>query len=116
MAQLLVVHSKKSVVIDATGNRRAYRELARRLITEFAEVYVACPMEVCKERESLREKGSVQSDLYRKASQGVLEGGMPGVTAPYEVPENPEIEVSSDILSPRESAGRIMAYITSRWV
>jgi len=114
-AQLLIEHSTKSVIIDATGNRREYRDLARRLIPEFGEVYVACPIEVCKERESLRKKGSVQRDLYKKAARGALEGGLPGVTAPYEAPENAEIEVPSDILSPRESAGRIMSYITARW-
>ncbi len=116
MAQLLVEHSGKSIIIDATGNRRRYRELARELIPEFAEVYVACPVEICKERESSRKGGFVQKDLYRKAAEGKLEGQLPGVTTPYEAPENPEVMVASDMLSPREAARRVMEYIRSRWL
>ena len=36
MAQLLVVGGEKNVIIDATGNRREFRDLARHLIPEFA--------------------------------------------------------------------------------
>jgi len=113
MAQLLTDHSGKNVIIDATANRRRYRDLARELIPEFAEVYVACPVEICKERESSRQGKLVRTDLYKKAAQGNLEGQLPGVTAPYEVPENPEVMVASDMLSPDEAARRIMAYIRS---
>jgi len=116
MAQLLVEHSGKPVIIDATGNRRVYRELARELIPEFAEVYVACPLEICRERESSRQGGFVQNDLYKKAAQGKLEGKLPGVTAPYETPVNPEVMVASDMLSPPEAARRVMQYIRSRWL
>lgn len=115
MAKLLVEHSGKGVIIDATGNRRRFRDLARHLIPEFAEVYVSCPLEVCQEREASRQSREVQADLYRKAKQGRLEGGLPGVSSPYEEPESPEVRVESDMLTPRESARRILGYIKSRW-
>jgi len=38
MAQLLVEQGEKNVIIYATGNRREFRNLARRLIREFAEI------------------------------------------------------------------------------
>jgi adenylylsulfate kinase len=116
MAQLLVNHSAKSVIIDATGNRRKFRQLARERIAEFAEVYVSCPLNTCMKRESGREGGSVEEDLYQRAVEGSLEGKLPGVSVPYEEPEDPELIVHSDRLSPGEAAGKIMDYIRARWL
>lgn len=115
MAKLLVEHSEKGVIIDATGNRRRFRELARQLIPEFAEVYVSCPLEICQERESSRQSREVQADLYGKAKHGQLGGELPGVSAPYEEPTAPEVQVESDIMTPLESARKIMEYVESRW-
>jgi adenylylsulfate kinase len=116
MAKLLVEHCGKGVIIDATGNRRRFRELARQLILEFAEIYVSCPIEVCQEREPSRQSREVQADLYKKAKQGRLGGALPGVSAPYEEPESPEVRVNSETLSPRESAAKIADYVKSRWL
>jgi adenylylsulfate kinase len=113
MAQLLNMECGKNVVIDATGNRREYRELARRLIPGFAEIYIECPLEISTERESARRGGYVEKDLYRRAAEGSLKGKMPGVSTPYEPPVNPEVVVRSDVLSPVESAEKIMAYVRS---
>jgi adenylylsulfate kinase len=115
MAQLLIKEGGKNVIIDATGNRREFRDLARQLIPDFAEIYIQCPLKTCEEREALRRGQPVEKDLYQRAMKGALTGEMPGVSAPYEAPENPEVLVRSDILSPRESAERIMAYVRSRW-
>ena len=115
MAQLLVEHGEKNVIIDATGNRREFRDFARRLIPEFAEIYVKCPLETCKAREASRRGQPVQKELYKRASEGKLNGKLPGISAPFEEPENPEVHVASDVLSPRESAEKICAYIKQRW-
>ena len=74
MAQLLVEQGEKNVIIDATGNRREFRYLARRMIPEFAEIYVKCPLETCKAREASRRAQSVQKDLYKSAVEGRLKG------------------------------------------
>jgi adenylylsulfate kinase len=115
MAQLLVTEGRRHVIIDATGNRREFRDLGRRLIPDFAEVYIRCPLETCAKREASRRGRPVEKDLYERAGKGTLKGEMPGVSAPYEEPENPEVEVQSDILSPRESAERIAAYVLYKW-
>ncbi len=115
MAKLLVQDGGRHVIIDATGNRREFRELARELIPNFVEIYVQCPLELCEERESLREGHPVQKDLYRNALKGTTVREMPGISAPYEAPENPEILIQSDIMSPRESAEKIMTYLRSKW-
>lgn len=116
MAKLLVEHCGKGIIIDATGNRRHFREMARKLISDFAEVYVSCPMEVCQARETSRQSKEVQTELYKKAQQGRLEGELPGVSVPYEETESPEVRVNSDVLSPRESADKIAEYVKSRWL
>jgi len=115
-ARLLMIHSEKSVIIDATGNRRKFRELAREGIVDFAEVYVACPLHVCMEREGQRTEAPVQRNLYGKALEGSLEGELPGVSVPYEAPKNPDLTVHSDGISPAESARKIMDYVQSRWL
>lgn len=115
MAQLLVTEGGRDVIIDATGNRREFRDLARRLMPEFAEIYIQCPLEICEEREALRRGQPVEKDLYQRARKGRLTGAMPGISTPYEPPLNPEIVLRSDILSPTESAEKIMAYIRTRW-
>lgn len=115
MAHLLVDKGEKNVIIDATGNRKDFRDLARRLIPEFAEVYVKCPLEKCQAREGSRSGQWVQNNLYKKAKGGRLKGQLPGISAPYEEPENPELLVTSDVLSPQESARKIAEYVKSRW-
>jgi adenylylsulfate kinase len=115
MGELVLEHGKKNVILDATGNRKRYRNLARERIAEFAEIYIKCPLEVCRDRESARKGGVVQTNLYRKAEKGQLRGRLPGISAPYEAPENPEVNVDSSLLPPQECAKRIMGYIESRF-
>lgn len=90
MAQLLVDLGEKNVIIDTTRNRRKFRNLARAFILEFAEIYVKCKLETCRVREGARLDQPVQKDLYKRASEGKLKGGLPGLSAPYEETENPE--------------------------
>ncbi len=82
------------VIIDATGNRRIWRDLARELIPRFTEVYLKCPQEVCRKREAGREKTrGAPRDIYKKGAAG---WPVPGVNAPYEEPLNPDVVIESD--------------------
>src|ERR1700688_2344586 len=65
------------VVFDATANRRAYRDRARKQIRHFLEIYVDCPLATCMARDP---KG-----IYRQA-QGSSTAKVPGVHTPYEPP------------------------------
>jgi len=116
MAMLLITAGCRNIIIDATGNRKTYRETARALIPEFAILYIKCPVETCQKREASRPSGNIERDLYRKAKAGMLKGVFPGVTAAFEEPENPEVLINSDELTPIESAELIMSYIHSRWM
>jgi adenylylsulfate kinase len=96
------------VVIDATGNRRAYRQPARERLPRFAEVFVDCPLEVCRSRDP---KG-----IYRKALEGQATT-VPGLQAEYEPPIHPEVRIRSDREDPKEAARKILDFlITSGWI
>jgi adenylylsulfate kinase len=89
-----LVENGHSVVIDATGNMRMWRDLARNLIGRYGEVYLKCPLEVCRGREIMRrETYGAPRDIYRKSEAGCP---VPGVSAPYEEPEYPDIVVDTD--------------------
>ena len=95
------VQNGTNVVIDATAHKLLYREMARKKIKRFIEVMVRCPLSICIERESKREKGLVVAQMYRKALERKEKGtqfedlgAVIGVDVPYE--ENPEAEIIVD--------------------
>jgi adenylylsulfate kinase len=47
----LLVDAGVAVIVDATAYQRRWRDLARDLIPRFAEIQLACPAEVCADRE-----------------------------------------------------------------
>lgn len=111
MAKLLV-ESGKPVIIDATANRRKYRERARETIPNFAEVYVKCSLSTCMKREGRRKAKYAPSGIYNKA----IENGamVPGVNVPYEEPLNPDVVVNSEAMSVKACAEKAVAFI-QKW-
>ncbi len=111
MAKLLV-ESSKPVIIDATANRRKYRERARKEIDNFAEVFIKCSLDTCMERERRRKAEYAPSGIYKRAKE---EGAtVPGVNVPYEKPENPEVTVDSEKMSVEECAEEVVAFINKK--
>lgn len=94
----LLVRHGVPVIFDATANRLSFRENARRAIPRFIEVYVRCPLEVCMARDP---KG-----IYRRAQQAGA-SSVPGLQAPYEPPEEPDVVVEGDREDPESAARRI---------
>jgi adenylylsulfate kinase len=113
MAKLLV-DSSTPVIIDATANRRRYRDRARAVIPKFAEVYLTCPLETCMARERKRKAEHAPSAIYQKAEEE--EATVPGVNVPYEAPLQPEVLVDSERMSVEESAEKVVAFILERFV
>lgn len=72
------------------------RRMAREIIGEegFYEVFINCPFEVCAERDV---KG-----LYKKAMNGEIKN-FTGLDSPFDIPENPAIEINTDKYSLEES-------------
>ena len=82
-----------NVIIDATGNMRRWRELARELIPQYAEIYLKCPIAECMDREQQRQQShGAPRDIYKKGEKG---WPVPGVKAPYEEPLAPEIIIDT---------------------
>jgi len=85
-----------TIIIDATAHKRKWRELARREIEHFIEVYLRCPVEVCKEREMKRTNThQAPRNIYRKADQG---WPVPGIKVPFEESQEPEISIDADTM------------------
>jgi adenylylsulfate kinase len=99
-----------NVIIDATANRRVWRELARRSIPHFYEIYIKCPLDVCAEREGKRvDTHSAPKNIYEKGKGG---SPVPGINVPYEEPESPEIIINTEEESPADAAGKILEFIS----
>ncbi len=104
-----------NVVIDATGNRRSFREKARHTIPLFIEAYLKCDLKVCIERESKRRNTHfAPKDIYKKAEEGRTQT-VPGIGVPYEEPLNPEVKVDTARFSAEESARKIFATISEKF-
>lgn len=80
---------------------RSDRDLARRIAPEgkFIEVFLNAPVEVCAQRDP---KG-----LYAKARAGEIKD-FTGVSAPYEPPLNPEMELRTDKMTLPECTTAIL--------
>jgi bifunctional enzyme CysN/CysC len=83
---------------------RADRDLVRKILPRerFIEVYVNAPLEVCEQRDP---KG-----LYAKARANQIKE-FTGISAPYEAPINPEIELRTDLLTVPESVAKILDFL-----
>jgi len=81
-----------------THMRRQVRETISPL-GGFIEVFVSTPIEVCEKRD---RKG-----LYAKARAGIIKG-FTGIDDPYEAPENAEIVIDTQQLSPDLAAHRVL--------
>jgi adenylylsulfate kinase len=83
------------------------RDYVRRLFScdEFIEVYVTCSLKECERRDP---KG-----LYKKARTGLIQS-FTGISAPYEIPSNPEIIIDTEKQSLRESTDQIIQYLREK--
>jgi len=88
---------------------REDRDMVRQLMPPgtFIEVYVNAPVNVCEQRDP---KG-----LYAKARANLIKD-FTGISAPYEPPLHPEIELRTDQLTVAESVARIIEYLNAEKV
>jgi adenylylsulfate kinase len=87
-------------IAAAISPYREAREWARAEIENFAEVYVKCPIDICRQRDI---KG-----LYKLADEGKIKN-FPGVDDPYEEPKQPELVVETHKQTIEESVFHIVA-------
>ena len=90
------------VIVAAISPYRDVRNELREQTTNFIEVYINAPLEVCELRDV---KG-----LYAKARLGEIKG-FTGIDAPYEEPLNPDIICYTSKETVQESINKIIKYI-----
>jgi len=86
-------------------DRRRAREIALEGNAEFVEVFVDAPLEVCEARDP--------KNLYKKARAGEIRE-FTGIDAPYEPPEDAEINVHTDRQTVNESVATILEGLLPR--
>lgn len=102
-----LLSQETNVIIDATAHRRKWRELARKMIKNYREVYVKCPMDVAIERETGRKSRLVVRNIYKKRLKGKKMRQVIGIDVKYEK-GSPDVVVDSANTSPREAARIIL--------
>ncbi|MFQ5801188.1 MAG: adenylyl-sulfate kinase [Candidatus Hydrothermarchaeales archaeon] len=95
----LLTRNGVAVLTSFISPYREVRAYAREEIGSFVEVYVKCPVEVCKERDV---KGMYEKAIKREIKE------FTGVSDPYEEPPDPEILLETDKETLEESADRVI--------
>jgi len=85
----------------------AVRAMAKEIIGEedFIEVFVNTPIEVCESRDV---KG-----LYAKARAGEIKN-FTGISAPFEAPETPSLDLRTENLSVEETADTLYRFVKTK--
>lgn len=104
-----LVDAGVAVIFDATAHRRAWRELARTTIPNFAEVQLRCPLEICRERERTRLPGAAPAGIYDQAARPGAT--VPGVNVEYEYALAPELTIDTSARSVAEAAADVVGMV-----
>lgn len=89
------------VIASFISPYRSERAMARALFEdgEFLEIHIATSLDVAKSRDP---KG-----LYAKALSGQIKN-FTGIDSPYEEPENPDLRIDTQQVSPSDAADEII--------
>ncbi|MFW6005959.1 MAG: adenylyl-sulfate kinase [Candidatus Bipolaricaulota bacterium] len=103
----LLTKNDVATIVAAVSPFKEYRQIAREMVEEegeFYQIYVECPVEVCKERDP---KG-----LYEKAEEGIIPN-FTGVSHPFEEPEIGEydLKVNTAELDPDSATEKVMQFL-----
>lgn len=101
VAKLLTKHGVV-VIVSAISPYKEARELARKKIEDFMEVFINCPLETCEKRDV---KG-----FYKKARNGEIIN-FTGLSAPYEAPTSPDVTCNTETESIEESVDKIFQHL-----
>lgn len=95
----LLSRNEVGVLSSFISPYREVRQEVREKTTNFVEIFVNPPLEVCKERDV--------KNMYAQAERGEIEN-FTGISDPYEEPENPEVELRTDKEEVDESAKKVI--------
>ena len=92
------------VIVAAISPYQESRNKIRKEVKNYIEIFVDCQLEVCESRDV---KG-----MYKKARAGEIQH-FTGVSAPYEVPTNPDLILKTSEESQTDSLFRIIKLLNS---
>ncbi len=82
---------------------KIHRQIARDVVQDFFhELYISCSVEECEKRDV---KG-----YYKLARQGKIKN-YTGISAPYEVPDHPDLTVQTDLFVQEQCVLQVQDYI-----
>lgn len=82
------------------------RQEIKKSTTNFIEVYIATPLEICEKRDV--------KWLYKKARTGKI-NNFTWISDPYEIPTNPDIEIKTQNQTIEESVNQLYNYLINNW-
>jgi len=94
------------VIVDATAGRREWREAARALIPDFAEIQLTCPPEICLERER-----AVRWGLTFEAPAAHPAVAIPDIVLDYEESVRPDLVIPTDRYDVKTATERVLAIV-----
>ncbi len=110
------------VIMDATAPEKSMRDMARRLITDFAEIHIHCSLETAMQREGQRPQGLVMADLYARALERKKTGKdfpglgqVIGVDVDFERDPNAELTIDNEDLSLDEAVDQALNFVTANF-
>jgi bifunctional enzyme CysN/CysC len=93
-----------SVICSLISPMREDRQRAREVIGDsFFEIYLSTPLVECEKRDP--------HGLYKKARTGEIKE-FTGISAPYEAPESPELEIDTAKLSVEQCLDKVLKIIS----
>lgn len=104
-AAKLLTEAGWGVIVDVTAPRRAWRELARQMIPRFAEVQLACPPDLCVERERAA-RWSLGAEV--PVSHTWQPAPAPDVVLDYEESARPDLILRTDVHDAWSNAEQVL--------
>jgi bifunctional enzyme CysN/CysC len=92
-----------AVLAPAAADRATVRDIVGR--ERWLEVHLSAPVDACRRRD--------RAGLYAKADAGLLPR-FPGVTAPFEPPEKPDLDLPTHVLSADQCVEKVVALLRDR--
>jgi adenylyl-sulfate kinase len=102
LAAQLLMQNHMIPVVSAVSPYQADRKLIRTELKNFIEIYVSTPANHCQKQD--------QTGNWAKALQGEIKN-FTGVSAPYEVPQNPECTTDLSLETIEEATRRIIRFL-----
>ena len=103
----LMVDSGLVVLAAFVSPYKKDRENIKNIVKDinFVEIFINTSIEECERRDV---KG-----LYEKARKGEIKN-MTGISAPYEAPENPDIQINTEEMTVKQAVNEIIRNITPK--